>query len=170
MSVRKLVWCAFFICIGIILPMAFHMLNLGKNFLPMHITVFIGALLLGVWSGFFIGILTPALSSLLTGMPPVMPPIVFLMMFELALYGIISALLYKKLKLNIYFSLISAIVAGRIIYGISAYLLLPLIGLQKVPLFYPVTLGVLEALPGIILQIIIIPPMVKILEKNIKLI
>lgn len=169
MSVRKITWPAFFICLGIILPMALHMFSLGRNFLPMHIPVLIGSLLLGAGSGIFIGAITPLLSCLLTGMPPLMPPIVFMMMFELALYGIISAVLYKKLKLNIYISLIAAIIAGRIFYGAFAYLLFPLIGLQKVPFFYPVTLGLIEALPGIILQLIIVPPIVKILEKHIKI-
>jgi len=168
MSVRKITWSAFYICLGIILPMAFHVFGLGRNFLPMHIPVLIGSLLLGAGSGLFIGAITPLLSCLLTGMPPLMPPIAFMMMFELALYGIIAAVLYRKLKINIYVSLIAAIIAGRIFYGAFAYLLFPLIGLQKVPFFYPATLGLMEGLPGIILQLIIIPPIVRILERYMR--
>lgn len=168
MSVRKITWSAFFICLGIILPMAFHIFGLGKNFLPMHIPVLIGSLLLGAGSGAFIGAITPLLSCLLTGMPPLMPPVAFMMMFELALYAIIAAVLYKKLKINIYISLTAAIIAGRIFYGALAYLLFPLMGLQKVPFFYPVTLGLMEGLPGIILQLIIVPLIVKILERYMR--
>lgn len=165
MAARKIIWGAFFICIGIILPMFFHVAGFGKNFLPMHIPVLMSGLFLGVFSGLLVGFITPLLSSFLTGMPALMPPIAFMMAFELALYAAVSAVLYKKFKLNIYLSLVLAILLGRFFYGALAYLLFPLAGLQETPFFYPVTIGLVAALPGIILQIIVVPPSVKILEK-----
>ncbi|MFH1454129.1 MAG: ECF transporter S component [Armatimonadota bacterium] len=168
MSVRKITWSAFFICAGIVLPLIFHMFGLGRALLPMHIPVFIAGLFMGPLSGFFVGFLTPALSSALTGMPPLMPPVALMMMVELPIYAVISALLYRRFKVNIYISLISAMVTGRVIYGACAYLLFPLVGLKEIPIFYPITAGVVFSLPGIILQILIVPPVVKLLEKHVK--
>ncbi|MGV8125356.1 MAG: ECF transporter S component [Candidatus Xenobiia bacterium LiM19] len=66
---------ALFITIGMILPILFHAFGLGREFLPMHLPVIIGGVLLGCRMGLIIGLLTPLMSSLFTGMPPMMPPV-----------------------------------------------------------------------------------------------
>ena len=104
MKTKNIVLSGLFVAFGLILPMIFHQFSMGgPAFLPMHIPVLIGTMLLGPSSGFLIGMVTPVLSSVLTGMPPTFPmlPIMF---FELAVYGLIAGYLYKTLKQNVVLS------------------------------------------------------------------
>ena len=106
LNVHALVLTALFIAAGILLPIFFHGLGLGGAvFLPMHIPVLLGGMLLGWRQGFVIGLVTPLLSCLLTGMPPLLPALP-LMTSELAAYGalgiaiqlVLIPLLVKKLQ------------------------------------------------------------------------
>ena len=145
------------IACGILLPVLFHMIGLGKAFLPMHIPVLVGGLLLGIKYGLLIGILTPLLSALFTGMPPIAPPIAMAMMCELGVVGALSGLLYPLLKQNIYLTLAAVLLTGRLVWGFLGYLLLPFLGLKGVSLWYPLTLGIAANWPGIVLQFVLIP-------------
>ena len=89
--VRTLTTTGLLLAVGLLLPMVFHSLfgaEGGKMFLPMHYAVLLGGLLLGPVAGAFLGIATPVLSTLMTGMPPVaiLPP----MVVELAVYGLVA--------------------------------------------------------------------------------
>ena len=75
MNIREIVMGGFFIALGVVMPMAFHALNLGKVFLPMHIPVLLSGFFAGPIIGLLVGLITPLLNSVLTGMPPFMPPI-----------------------------------------------------------------------------------------------
>ena len=91
---RKLVSCALCIALGVLLPMAFHVIpNAGSVFLPMHIPVLICGLFCGWPYGLACGILTPFISSVTTGMPPAM--MLPQMMVELAVYGLVAGLCEK---------------------------------------------------------------------------
>src|SRR5690554_5931322 len=106
MTTRKLVLMAFFIALGIALPISFHVFgDVARVLSPMHIPVFIAGALLGPVAGLIIGALTPLLSSIFTGMPPLIPmlPIMF---FELAIYGWVTGYLFRIKKLNIFVSLL----------------------------------------------------------------
>lgn len=93
-TTKKLVSCALCIAIGVLLPMAFHVIpNAGSIFLPMHIPVLICGLFCGAPYGLACGIITPFLSSMTTGMPPAM--ILPQMMIELAVYGLVTGLCLK---------------------------------------------------------------------------
>ena len=93
---NKLILTSLFIACGLLLPLAFHSFGMGgRTFLPMHLPVFMGGMLLGWMPGFIIGALTPVLSSLLTGMPPLIPSLP-MMVVELALFGLAPGLLYHK--------------------------------------------------------------------------
>jgi len=164
MTSHKITGCALFLALGIVLPMFFHMFGLGKVFLPMHIPVFLAGLLLGSKEGLLIGTLTPILSSLLTGMPPMMPPIAQLMFFELGTYGYISGKI-RSMGINIYGSIIAAMIAGRAIAGIAGWGLLPLFGLPRFPLFLPFTTSLVSGIPGLMLQLLVLPPLVVALER-----
>ena len=99
---NKLVLTSLFIACGLLLPLAFHTFGMGgRTFLPMHIPVFMGGLLLGWLPGFIIGALTPLLSCLLTGMPPLIPSLP-MMIVELALFGLVAGYLYYDKRQNIY--------------------------------------------------------------------
>lgn len=164
MSTKKVVHCAMYLVFGIILPTAFHSIKLAGNvFLPMHIPVLLCGFGLGPAAGLLVGVFTPLLSSLLTGMPPILPALP-LMMGELATYGLSVGLCYRKYDLGVYKSLYISLLLGRCVsIGIS-YILT--IALQwKVPLMTFCTSLFIYGLPGILLQIIIIPLLVKRMEK-----
>jgi len=87
----------------------------------MHIPVLLAGFLAGPVCGLTVGILAPLLSHLLTGMPPTYA--VPLMAAELPVYGLVAGLTYNRLKLNIYLSLIIAMVLGRVMFGLSLFVL-----------------------------------------------
>ncbi len=167
-SIIKTVQSALFITIGMILPILFHAFGLGKEFLPMHLPVIIGAIMLGWKMGLIIGLLTPLMSSLFTGMPPMMPPVAVAMMIELAILGALSGCLYPLFRENIIATLLTALLAGRAVWGIIGYFMLPLLGIRGVSIFYPLAAGLITSLPGLLIQITLIPIIVSALKKKRK--
>lgn len=155
MKTKKLVLTAFFITLGTIIPQLFHLFGLvsGQVFLPMHLPVMIGASLLGMPYAIILGFLTPVVSSLITGMPPLFP-IGLLMCIELSVYGAIIAVTIKHW--NIYISLISAMLCGRIVNGIFNAMIAGF-GFSSFAIKTYLTTVLITALPGIILQLIIVP-------------
>ena len=93
-SVKKSSFCALCIALCLVLPPVFHAIGAGAIFLPMHLPVFVCALICGWGYGIFCGVAGCILSSLLTGMPTVasLPA----MGTELAVYGLVAGLLFKK--------------------------------------------------------------------------
>ena len=128
----------------------------GKILLPMYLNVFLMGFLCGPLYGSIGGFITPILSAVLTGMP-VLFPMMPIMAAELLTYGFISGLMYKKLKLPLYPSLLIAMLCGRISYGIVfAVIVAPKFSAVKAAVFGAVT----EGIPGIIIQLILIPAVV----------
>jgi riboflavin transporter FmnP len=155
--VRTLTTTGLLLAVGLLLPMVFHSLfgaEGGKTFLPMHYAVLLGGLLLGPVAGAFLGIATPVLGTLVTGMPPVaiLPP----MVVELAVYGLVAGVAHRHWRLAPLWSLLLAMAAGRIALGLAVALLGPSIGLKAEPVAYVVA-GIVTGLPGIAVQIVIIP-------------
>lgn len=168
LTTRDRVFTGVFLALGLVLPKIFHQFAMGGQvFLPMHIPTLICSLFLGPVCGLLVGIFSPILSSILTGMPPVMPMLP-IMTFELAGYGFMAGYLYKKRKMGIYPSLILAMAFGRVIAGLIAYVLASRF---KVEIAGPVAFvwgGIITGLPGIIIQLAFVPLLVRLLEKNIK--
>ena len=161
---NKLVLTSLFIACGLLLPLAFHTFGMGgRTFLPMHIPVFMGGLLLGWLPGFIIGALTPLLSCLLTGMPPLIPSLP-MMIVELALFGLVAGYLYCDKRQNIYLALISAMVAGRLGAAFVLMLFSDMLGIHLHPLTY-VAATFMTGIAGVIFQLVFIPILVKRLEK-----
>lgn len=156
---KKLVVSAFFMALGMILPfLTGQIQQIGNMLLPMHIPVLLCGFLCGWQYGLAVGFVTPLLRSVLFGMPPLMPTAAA-MAVELAVYGLVTGLLYKKLPkktLYIYVSLIGAMIAGRIAWGIAA---IPLYGLAGKGFSAQIFLSgaLFQAIPGIILQVVLIP-------------
>ncbi len=167
-STKDLVLAGLFIAIGIILPFFTGQIpEFGNMLLPMHIPVLLSGYVLGGPMGLIIGFILPLFRSFLFNAPPMFPAAVS-MSFELATYGLVTGLLYKSLpknKINIYLSLTAAMIAGRIVWGLAR---LSLYGIQGTP--FNITLfvegAILLALPGIIIQLALIPILVMILEKK----
>lgn len=159
-NTRKLVVSSVFIAFGVVLPMAFHMVGAGGSILlPMHVPVMIAGLFLGARRGLIIGVLTPVLSSSLTGMPPAMP-VLPVMMTELAVYGFIGGYLYQGQRLPLWAALIGAMIVGRVAAMLAAFCMVSVFDVNLSPLVY-VTGAVIKGLPGIMLQMAIIPIIVK---------
>lgn len=140
--------------------------EIGSMLCPMHIPVLLCGFVCGAPYGLVVGAITPILRSLTLGMPPLFPTATA-MAFELAAYGLMAGLLYKSLpkkKINIYASLIGAMIVGRIVWGITMFCIMGF-NLSKFGLAAFWTSAVVNAIPGIIVQIILIPIVVMILEK-----
>ena len=150
--------------VGLILPyVTGHAYGIpGTILLPMHFPIFLMGMLCGPIWGIIGGIVVPFLSSVLTGMPAFYPTLP-IMMCELAVYGGISGLLYYQKRKNLYLSLIAAMVCGRIVHG-AVWALLFLAG-GKTVTFVAAFSFVVDGIPGVILQLILIPPIVKSVNK-----
>ncbi len=161
---RDLVLGGFFIALALVLPMAFHLLGAGTTFSPMHIPVFLAAFTTVPWVAVLVGLTVPLLSSLLTGMPPLSPPVAQGMVFELAFYALVTALVYRATR-RIYLSWAAGAIAGRLVLGLFGAAVLPLFGFASVPLFYPLTAGLVSGLPGLAVQAVLVPTIVYAVER-----
>lgn len=168
MTTKKLVYTAVFLALGILFPMLFHLLGLpGQVLLPMHVPIFLGALTLGPISGFIVGILTPILSSLLTGMPP-MIPMVPIMVFELAAYGFFAGFLYEKYPKNVFIPLIAAMIIGRIVAGITAWSVFNIFNMDEINILAYISSSFVKGLPGIIMSLVLVPLLYKRMPVEVK--
>ena len=154
------------VALGVVLPQALHAVpNAGNVLLPMHIPVLLCGLTCSWAYGLGCGVLTPLMSHLVTGMPPaaVLPA----MVCELAAYGLISGLTAKFIRTgrraaDIYIQLISAMLIGRVIYGVTNALIFRA-GAYSMEVF--LTAAFVTALPGILLQLLLLPTLVLLLER-----
>ena len=168
-NIRKITYGGLFIALAVLFPQIFHLIGgptAGKIFLPMHIPVFLAGLIAGPLVGLIVGFISPLLSFLTTGMPPV--PTLYFMLIELSIYGVAAGILFRKFKLNVYISLIGSMIIGRIVYGISIFLLINVFGAQ-LPKGISVIGAIVAGVPGLIIQIIIIPAIVYIIERRFSL-
>lgn len=149
--------------LGLILPILFHMFGAGSVFLPMHIPVLLCGLLFGWQWGAVCGLFVPLISSLLTGMPPIFPTAPA-MMLELCAYGILTGVFYRKLRWNIYPALICSMLGGRVVSGIANAIFY---GMADKSYGFAAFLSgaFVQAVPGILIQIIVIPILILALEK-----
>ncbi len=167
-TTKKLVLSGLLLAVGLILPMIFHMFNMtGPIFLPMHIPVLIGGMLLNPSMALILGVITPIISSVLTGMP-VAFPMALIMAFELGTYGLVASLAISKFKINTFGSLIISMVSGRIMAGLVVAFLAGVFGANMDPILF-VKGAIITGLPGIMIQIIFIPTLIYGLNTYIKL-
>ena len=168
MKLKKMCLSAMFIALGIVLPfVTMNIPEIGNMLLPMHIPVLLNGFILGPVYGMIVGFVTPLLRSIMFG-APIFYPKAIVMSFELLTYGLISGLFYhiifnRRSKLiNIYISLILAMIFGRIIYGI-VYLIISFISLNEFTFNIFIMEAFINAIPGIIIQLILIPIIIKLL-------
>ena len=164
---RKLTYSALYLAIALALPFITGQIpEIGAMLSPMHIPVLLCGFVCGWQWGMAVGLIAPMLRSVLFGMPT-MYPAAIAMTPELAVYGAVSGLLYRLLPKkvwSIYVSLIVAMIAGRLVWGAARFLLAGLSG-TEFPLSAFFAGAVLNAIPGIILHIVLIPILVMVLEK-----
>jgi len=164
--VKRSILTAVCIALCVVLPQAFHAIpNAGSVYLPMHIPVLLCGLICGWPYGLLCGLAGPALSSLFTGMPPV--AVLPGMMVECAVYGCVSGLLMglirtKKLYGDLYLSLIAAMLLGRVLSGVAKALIF---SPGQLTMAAWVTSSFVTGLPGIVIQLALLPTIVFALMK-----
>ena len=154
--------------IGLVLPFATGQIpEIGNMLLPMHIPVLLCGFICGWKYGLAVGALLPIIRSLIFGMPPLYPS-ALTMAFELAAYGFLTGFLYMILKkknlTTVYISLIIAMIAGRIIKGIANAVCYGIINKGYTFMMF-ISGAFLEAVPGIIIQLILIPAILLAVKK-----
>lgn len=166
-NLRRLILAAMFLALALALPFLTGQIpQVGSALCPMHIPVLLCGFFCGPWYALTVGLVAPLLRFALFGMPPLMPTGIA-MCFELATYGVVSGLLYKLLpgkKVFTYVTLIAAVLAGRIIWGIARVILA---GLAQSEFAWTAFLSgaFVNAVPGIILHILLIPVLVIALKR-----
>ena len=157
-SIFKMVLAAMFLAMAYVLPFFTGQIpEIGSMLCPMHIPVLLCGFICGWPWGLAVGLTAPLLRSVILGMPPLFPTAVC-MAFELAAYGAMTGLFYKwlpKKKGFIYVSLISAMVVGRLVWGLS---MMVCMGIKGGSFGAGAFLAgaVTNAIPGIVLQIVLI--------------
>ena len=165
----RLVLSALFLSLGYVLPfLTGQIQEIGSMLLPMHLPVMLCGLVCGWKYGLAVGFILPLTRSLIFGMP-VMFPMAVSMAFELATYGFIIGLVYSLVKkqniVTIYISLLSAMVMGRLVWGVVQAILL---GATGSALTFQVFMAsaLLNAVPGIVVQLILVPAILLLLDKT----
>ena len=172
-EIKKIIITSSCIAIAIVFAAVVHLVGgqpLGKMISPMHIPVFICGLILGWKYGLLAGVLTPLVSYIFRGIPPILPTGLG-MCLELGTYGFIAGLLSEKVKfsnkslLNIYLALIIGMLAGRLVYGAYCTIYFPL---KSIPWSFNIFLTSLfvEPVIGIIIQLYSIPFVVYGIKKS----
>lgn len=166
----KLVLSALFIAAAYLLPFLTGQIpEIGNMLCPMHIPVLLCGFICGWQYGLSVGMISPLLRSLTLGMPPIFPKAIC-MAFELAVYGAVAGLMYKlfpKKKGFIYLSLVIAMLAGRIVWGCAMFVCMGIKG-GTFGFSAFMTEAFVNAVPGIVLQIVLIPLVVMAANKLLK--
>lgn len=166
-SLINLALASMFLALAFVMPFLTGQIpQIGSKLCPMHIPVILCGYICGAPWGLAVGVIAPLLRSFFLGMPPLFPT-AFSMAFELAVYGFLSGALYRKLpknKVNVYFSLVASMIAGRLVWG---FVQLCCVGFD-VSRFNLATFwagAVVNAIPGMAIQLVFIPVLVIVLEK-----
>ncbi|MCL2069275.1 MAG: ECF transporter S component, partial [Oscillospiraceae bacterium] len=157
-TTHDLVMTGLFVALGIIIPyITSHAWGVpGTVLLPMHIPVLLAGFFCGSRYGALAGLVTPLLSSLITGMPPPFPMLP-IMMGELTMYGFTGGLMYRKFRLPMFAALPAAMVAGRAVFGLMLPILLLAAPGNMMLMNMSVWGAVTAGLPGIAIQLVLIP-------------
>lgn len=154
---------AMFMALGILLPIVFHAVGMGSIFLPMFWPVAMSAFYLPFAYAVAVGLLTPVLSTLLTGMPPISPPILYLMIFELGFLAGITNIAYRHTRWGIFWSLLLGLSVSRTVLFLAVIPLASLLGLP--PKLASIAI-VVKGIPGVIIILLVIPLLVNRLKRE----
>lgn len=165
-KIQKMVLAALFLALAYVLPFLTGQIpEIGSMLCPMHIPVLLCGFVCGWPWGLVVGLIAPLFRSLTLGMPPLFPT-ALCMAFELAAYGAVSGLMHRYLprkKPFVYASLLTAMIVGRLIWGTAMFLC---VGMSGGSFTFSAFLAgaVLNAIPGIVVQIVLIPVLVMLIE------
>lgn len=166
-QLRKLTYSALYMAIALILPFVTGQIpEIGAMLCPMHIPALLCGFMCGWPWGVAVGFISPLLRSVMFGMPAMFPAAIA-MAFELAVYGGMAGLLYSRLprkRWMIYAALLISMIAGRVVWGAVQALLAGLSGNSFTWTLF-LTGAVINAIPGIIMQLALIPVLVVTMDK-----
>ena len=166
-EIKRLILSAMFLALAFVMPfLTGQVPQIGSMLCPMHLPVLLCGFFCGPIYGVAVGAIAPLMRSFMLGMPPMFPT-AFCMAFELAAYGFVAGWLYNKLekkKVNVYLSLFGAMIIGRIIWGMAMFCCMGF-DVSKFGFSAFMAGAVLNAVPGIVLQVLLIPALVIALEK-----
>ena len=162
----KMILAALFLALAYVMPFLTGQIpEVGSMLCPMHLPVLLCGFICGPLWGLIVGLVAPLLRSLTLGAPTLFPKAVC-MAFELAAYGAITGIMHKLLprkKPYIYCSLLSAMIAGRVVWGVAMFIFLGISG-GSFTLSAFVAGAITNAVPGIIIQIVLVPILVMLLD------
>ena len=165
-SLLKMILAALFLALAYVMPFLTGQIpEIGSMLCPLHIPVLLCGFICGWPWGLVVGFIAPLFRSLTLGMPPLFPTAVC-MAFELAAYGAMAGLMHKILprkKPYIYVSLLTAMIVGRLVWGTAMFIFMGLNGSNFTSAAF-IAGAFTNALPGIIVQIALIPLLVMILD------
>lgn len=163
----KLTLSALFLAMAMLLPFLTGQIpQIGNMMLPMHLPVLLCGIICGPYWGAIVGLIAPCLRFMLFGMPQM--PTTLTMTFELLTYGLVIGLVYSKLPKNIisiFVSLVTAMIAGRIVWAGACMLIYKIMGLSAFTFSMFITSGFVTAIPGLIVQLVLIPTIVIALQR-----
>jgi len=171
-NLKKISLSAIFLALGIVLPLfTAQIKEIGDTLLPMHIPVLLCGLICGPGYGLAVGFIMPLLRSVTFSVPPIYPNAVW-MALELATYGFVVGILYfcrqNKRMGYLYFCLITAMISGRIVWGIAKTILLGLGGSEFTFEAF-IAGGLIDSMPGIVLQLLLVPAVMRLLGRTGKI-
>ena len=165
-TLRNLTYAAMSLALCLVLPFFTGQIpQIGAMLCPMHLPVLLAGFLCGPgWAG-AVGLLAPLARHVLFHMPPLVTALG--MTVELTAYGIVSGLLARrqpKTAAGTYTALVAAMVAGRILWGCA---MVVITGVSGTEFGWQAFLAgaVLNAIPGIAAQLILIPVLVLALQR-----
>ena len=167
LQIRRLTYAALYLALALVLPFVTGQIpEIGSALCPMHIPALLCGFMCGWPWGLAVGFIAPLLRSVLFGMPALFPGAVA-MAFELAVYGGMAGFLRRKLprrKGMLYAVLLISMIAGRLVWGAVRVILAGLSGSSFTWALF-LAGAVTNAVPGIILQLVLIPVLVAAMER-----
>ena len=167
----KLTTAALFLALALLLPsLTMQLDTIGNMLLPMHLPILLCGLICGRKYGALAGAAAPILRSFLFGMPQLYPR-ALAMAVELMAYGFICGWVYSGFKRKhigaVYAALGVALPAGRVLWAIAQILLLGF-DFQTFTFSYFLAETIFNAIPGILLQLTLIPIIMVTIQKQTK--
>ena len=143
-----------FVALGVLFPVLFHGVGLGSIFLPLYWPVAVAAFFLDLPLTIAVALLSPLLSSLVTGMPPVSPPVLQVIMVELLFLGGATTLFYSRTRWGLIWPLLAGLILSRVVLFFILVALAPLLHLP--PKVFSFSF-LIQGMPGVIAIFILAP-------------
>lgn len=162
-QISEMIWGGIFGALAVFLPVIFHAFNLGAEFMPMFFPILVAGFTLYWRVSLVLSVLVPLLSSFLTGMPPLYPPIALLMCLEFIVMTQIAYWTYQRMKWSIFLSLSLAFLMER---AVLIFYILTMSRLLHLPGEWLLLPRLIRNMPGIILNFIFLPVLVKMFRRK----